>query len=182
MQELIARIEQLRHADAPPAPACLPLGMEANASCRRADEFLAYMQKHHIHPVAFRRPAHKADPTVAHRYNISPSKQLQDMLVRGWPIIVPDQEDPNAPGVRWAQLETGRTYRLPLVVANSRLEDEAEPPLLSENTVVHPYAHPDIRRFPGAEEWQQIAPPIHGLDVLALAAIRLVDLDSAVRV
>ena len=183
MQELLARIEQFRRADAPPAPARLPVDIEeANASCRRASEFMQFMQDQHIHPISFRRPTHETNPAT-HGYMSRPNsyKQSYEVIAKGWPIILPVAADAIAPGIRWALLETGRTYRLPLVASDAAAE-ELEAPVLSESTVLHPYAHPSVRRFPGAEEWQEVAPPIHGLDVLALAAIRLVDLDTSIRV
>ena len=179
MQELLARIEQFRHADAPPAPARLSVDVEeANASCRRAAEFMEFMRARGIKPIPFRRPPAKDTATHGHwihAYHRQPSEEV----AKGWPIIVANPAD-KTPGIRWALLETGRTYRLQSSVTSSPKEGGLEVPILSEATVVSPYAHPSVRRITGTETLPAEVLAIHGLDILAQAAIELVDSRSAV--
>ncbi len=165
MSELRERIDQLelRGIDALPAPGRIPLLAEAEASDHRAAEFINLMREYDITAIEFSQTPQEGNRR--HIFPVGMLSQTQSQNVKGWPILV-------APSIRWALLESGHTYRLPLVPsdASSAL---AVSPVLSRNTVVRPYAHPDVRRFPGAEEWQHIAPRIHGLDILARAAIHL---------
>lgn len=163
MSELHTHIDLLARGITPTPASTDSWPTEAATSNRRVIEFIELMDKNGIKPLSFSLPPFI--PSYATIKNpLHESLTPTPRKFSGWRIISPGESStPN-----WALLRNKRVY----CVAPSNNPTSTA---LGSSQIIIPFANPAFRHILESHETESLAGHMHGLDILAHAAMTLIE-------